>query len=352
MNVGYVKLRYKISKMGLALGFTLLLVASISQGTMGYGQKRFQPMSWEAYWFIFSILSMVVVPLVWISFVIPDPLAALKSVATNDALIAASMGALWGVGALMWAQCLVHLGLSITYGIGMSMSAVIGSLGVLFREENVLQKDSTLWILLGVIIMVAGIFVITVAGVKREKIRGELPDTTSLTKGMLILMLVFAFANGVFSGGLNLGFDRVKVAAETAMAQGALPYNASLIKWIYVFMGGLVVQAGYAFILMVKSKTFNSYKVKGAWKAYITSLITAILWFAPLALYGMSTSILGDLGTVIGWTVYCALAVSTSNIMAIITGEWKGASKALKLMLAGVGVLIVSWVILGYANSL
>ncbi len=66
----------------------------------------------------------------------------------------------------------------------------------------------------------------------------------------------------------------------------------------------------------------------------------------------MSTSILGDLGTVIGWTVYCALAVTTSNIMAIITGEWKDASKALKLMLAGVGVLIVSWIILGYANSL
>ncbi len=338
--------------MGIALGFTLLFVASISQGAMGYGQKRFQPMSWEAYWFIFSILSMLVVPIVWISLVIPDPLAALKSVSVNNALVAASMGALWGVGALMWAQSLVHLGLSITYGIGMSMSAVIGSMGILLKTEGVWEKESTSWIIMGILIMLVGIIIITIAGVKREKIRGELPDTKSLTKGMLILMLVFAFANGIFSGGLNLGFDRVKAASEAAIIQGAQPYNASLIKWMFVFMGGFVVQAGYAFTLMIRNKSFNSYRVKGAWKAYLTSLITAILWFAPLALYGMSTAILGDLGTVIGWTVYCALAVSTSNIMAIGTGEWKGAPKALRIMLLGVGILIISWVLLGYANTI
>lgn len=338
--------------MALLIGFSLLILASISQGTMGFGQKRFQPMAWEAYWFIFSILSMVVVPVVWISFVVPDPLAALKTVPLRNALIAASMGALWGIGALMWAKSLVYLGLSITYGIGMSMSAVIGSLGVLFGGDDVWGKPSTNWILAGTLVMLVGIFIITVAGVKREKFKGQSPNIKSLSKGMLIMAFLFAFANGVFSGGLNIGFEKVQQAATVAVEQGAKPYNAQLIKWVYVFMGGLLIQAGYALIMMIRNKTFNSFTAKGSWVAYVRVTITAILWFAPLALYGMSSSILGKLGSVIGWTVYCALAVATSNIMAIITGEWKGAKKELKLMLGGVGVLIISWIILGYANSL
>lgn len=338
--------------MALLIGFSLLILASISQGTMGFGQKRFEPMAWEAYWFIFSILSMVVVPIIWISFVVPDPMVALKTVPVKNALIAASMGALWGIGALMWAKSLVYLGLSITYGIGMSMSAVIGSLGVLFGGDDVWGKASTNWILVGTFVMLIGILVITIAGVKREKLKGQSTNIKSLSKGMLIMAFLFAFANGVFSGGLNIGFEKVQQAATTAIEQGAKPYNAQLIKWIYVFMGGLVIQAGYAFIVMMRKKTYKTLVVKGSWVAYIRVSITAILWFAPLALYGMSSSILGDLGSVIGWTIYCALAVTTSNIMGIMTGEWKGAKKEMMLMLGGVGVLIISWIILGYANSL
>ena len=168
--------------MGLLMGFLLLVVASISQGVMGYGQKRFQPMSWEAYWFIFSILSMTIVPYIWISFVVHYPVAALQSVAFKDAIFAASMGALWGVGALMWAKSLVYLGLSITYGIGMSMSAIIGSLGVLFKDDGVWAEPSTKWIILGVFIMVIGVSVITKAGVDREKLKGKMPDVKAMSK--------------------------------------------------------------------------------------------------------------------------------------------------------------------------
>ena len=336
----------------LLTGFILLFVASISQGTMGYGQKRFQPMSWEAYWFLFCILSMIAVPFIWINFVIPDPMSALSSVSLQNILIAAFMGALWGVGAIMWAKALVFLGLSITYGIGMSMSAMIGSLGVLFRGDNIWSKTSTYWIIAGIFVVIIGILIITIAGVKREKIKGQLPDVSSLPRKMLILMFIFAFANGIFSSGLPLGFDRVEAASNAAIAQGAAPYNASLLNWVYVFIGGLAVQAGYAFVQMIRNKTFNSFTTKGAWKAYITASITAILWFAPLALFGMSTAVLGDLGKVIGWPVYCALAVIASNIIAYFTGEWKGAMKPFKLMLLGVMVLIVSLILLGYANAL
>ncbi|MGQ1787221.1 MULTISPECIES: L-rhamnose/proton symporter RhaT [unclassified Saccharicrinis] len=336
----------------LLTGFILLFSASISQGTMGYGQKRFQPMSWEAYWFLFCILSMIAVPLIWINIVIPDPVAALQAVATKNMLIAATMGALWGIGALMWAKALVFLGLSITYGIGMSMSAMIGSLGVLFRGENIWVKTSTYWILTGIAVLILGILIITLAGAKREKIKGDLPDVSSLSKGMLVLMFVFAFANGIFSSGLPLGFDRVQVAADTAILQGAEPYNASLLNWVYVFIGGLAIQAGYAFVMMLKNKTFNSFTTPGVWKAYLTASITAVLWFAPLALFGMSTAVLGDLGKVIGWPIYCALAVIASNILAYFTGEWKGAMKPFWQMLLGVFVLIVSLVLFGYADTL
>lgn len=178
-----------------------------------------------------------------------------------------------------------------------------------------------------------------------------MPDVKSLGKGMLVMAFVFAFVNGFFSGGLNFGFVAVKEAADTAIAQGAKPWNASLVQWQFVFWGGLVIQAGYSFILMIKNRSYTSYRTKGAWKAYITCMITAFLWFAALGLYGQASAVLGERGPVIGWTMYIAMSLIMSNALGLITGEWKGAKGPLKLLYIGNAILVISWVILGYANS-
>ena len=81
-------------------------------------------------------------------------------------------------------------------------------------------------------------------------------------------------------------------------------------------------------------------------------MLTAVLWFAALGIYGQGAAIMGNLGPVIGWTMFLALSLVVSNAWGLGGGEWRNAPRPLKILLAGDAVLIISWIILGYANSL
>ena len=78
----------------------------------------------------------------------------------------------------------------------------------------------------------------------------------------------WCFFSGLFSGLLNIGFNRVYSVAEAAVSQGASPANASLVQWIYVFIGGFIVQIIYAVVLLIKNKSYKTYFVSGSGKAF------------------------------------------------------------------------------------
>ena len=128
----------------ISLGILLIFISGFFQGTYGLGMKKYQPLSWEAFWILFSILSMFVIPAIWISLTVPDSLAALCVASEKDIWAAICMGALWGIGALLWGFGIVQIGMSLTYGIGMSMTAISGSLGMLIQMEGVTQMPFSL----------------------------------------------------------------------------------------------------------------------------------------------------------------------------------------------------------------
>jgi L-rhamnose-H+ transport protein len=86
--------------------------------------------------------------------------------------------------------------------------------------------------------------------------------------------------------------------------------------------------------------------------AYKWAVLSALLWFGSLGIYGIGAAKMGELGTVIGWPVFVGLSLIFSNYWAIRSGEWKGAKKPLQIMGIGVGVLILATIILAYSNTL
>ena len=109
---------------------------------------------------------------------------------------------------------------------------------------------------------------------------------------------------------------------------------------------------GYALILLVKNKTFPTFKAEGGFVAYKWAVIAGLLWFAALGVYGQGAALMGDLGPVIGWPMLLGLALIISSVLGVWTGEWKGARGPLKTMLGGIFVLIIAICVLGYSNSL
>jgi L-rhamnose-H+ transport protein len=336
------------------LSIILILFAGFFQGTFGLGMKKFAPLAWEAYWLVFSIIGMLCIPIIWASITVPNVTAAIFSVPTSTLLLAVVFGACWGVGAIMFGLAVNYIGMSIAYGISMGLAAAVGSLVPLARIPNIGANPAVPLIITGVIVMVVGVGIITVAGVLRDKIQmGEGKAIAAIKQGKLFRIgLLFAILNGVFAALLNVGFTYAFPAAKAAVAQGALPRNASLVAWVVVLFGGVIVNVVYAVYLLVKNNSMKTYSTQGASKGIIWALLTAILWFAALGVYGQGAALMGEFGPAIGWTMFLALALVISNGWGIGGGEWKGVPRAFTILMIGNVVLIISWIILGYANSL
>jgi L-rhamnose-H+ transport protein len=330
--------------------FPLLLVAaaSVFQGTFGLGMKNFKPLSWEAWWLIYSLVAMVVLPLAWALAVVPD-LAGSVAAAPSDAVFKGMLfGFLWGVGGILFGLSVAYVGMSLTYGIVMGLASAVGSLVPLAQVPDAASRPAFPFVLAGVALMLLGVVLAAWAGVQRDRAVGPGvgKDTGAFRKGLLI-----AISSGVLSALLNVGFAAAAPIAAKAVERGALVRNSSLAAWVVVLLGAFVMNAGYAGWLLWKNRSAASYASAGAGRAYGWAVLTGVLWFAALGVYGQGAALMGSLGPIIGWPMLLALALIVSNALALRGGEWKGATGPFRVMLAGVGVLMVACCLLGYANS-
>jgi len=337
-----------------SLSIILIILAVLFQGTFGRGMKRYAPVAYEAFWLIFAVVGMIIAPYLWASAVVPDVLAAIASAPVRSILLALGFSAFWGLGALMFGMAINYVGLSIAYGISMGLAAAMGSLVPLFEIPDIGSNPAVPFILAGVVLMVLGVIVVSYAGVLRDKmLAGEAGKISAIKQGKLFKIgLLFAILNGIFSAFLNIGFTKAAPAAQAAVEQGALERNASLVAWVVCLFGGCLVNIIYALVQLVRNKTLPTLTHKGSFKGILWALGTAILFFAALASYGQGAAIMGKLGPVLGWTMFIALALVISNAWGILGGEWKNVPRPFRFLIAGNVLLIVSWIILGYANSL
>lgn len=332
----------------------LILLAGLFQGTFGLGMKKFAPLAWEAFWLIFTVIGMVVIPSCVASVLVPDVWGAITAVPSSDLWRSLVFSACWGVGALMFGLAINYIGMSLAYGITMSLAAAMGSLIPLFGIEDFAAHPAVPWIIAGIVVMVLGVVVLTCAGILREATQARLGQAvTGIRQGrMFYVGLLFAILNGLGAALLNVSFTKAQPAAEAAVAQGVLPRNASLVAWTIALFGGFLVNLAYSLLLLLKNKSFTSYRLPKAHRGIIVALLTSLLWFAALGVYGQGAAIMGNLGPVIGWSMFLALSLVISSLWGLKDGEWKGMTAPLRVLLIGDGVLLISWIILGYANSI
>ncbi len=330
------------------LPLALVLFASIFQGTFGLGMKFMAPLKWESWWLVHATVAMLLFPLIWALIVVPDLFQVIASTPPKAIWIGMLFGFLWGIGGIMFGKSIPYIGISLTYGIVMGTCSAVGSLIPFFQIENASALPAFPWIIAGVVVMIAGVAITAFAGIRRDKLTaaGE-KKTINLRLGLTI-----AFASGVLSALLNVGFANAQPVAEAAQESGVILRNSSLAAWVVVLLGAYVMNAGYAIILLVKNRSWNSFSVPASGKAYIWAIAAGLFWFAALGVYGQGATLMGEMGPVIGWPILLGISLIISNIWAYLNKEWKGAKKPFALLLAGLAVLILATIILAYANSL
>ncbi len=332
-------------------GFIVLMIACMFQGSFGLGMKNYRPFSWEAFWVIFSIIGILIIPIVWTWIEVPGFYQYIAATPPWILAIAAACGFLWGVSAIWYGKGIDCIGMSLTVGINTGVGCSLGSLIPLFILGNMPSSHSLAWLLVGMAVMILGVGIITRAGILKDKESRQ--DASRIRNPKFVSGLVMALASGFGTAAMNIGYTYASRASSLAVEDGINPVSASLIAYVIVFAsGGFISNLGYALWMLNKNNTFSDFSRRGSSFAWFKALLTGGIWFAALGLYAKSTALLGDLGPVIGWIAFLSGALIISNAWGLKTGEWHGYERPKRVMLLGNAVLVLAVVIVGYANGL
>jgi L-rhamnose-H+ transport protein len=335
--------------MGIVQGFALTFLAGSMMGTNLVPLKWTKVWKWENFWFVYSIVSLLIVPFCLAFIFIPHLTTVYASVPFSTLARPFLYGTLWGVAQLGAGICVQKIGLALTGSILNGLCATFGSLTplVLQHSEMLAQRSGQL-LLAATAVMVVGVSLCGWAGFKREKAQ---PDSAAAgqAKGAYLFVMLIAVVSGLLAALLNIALAFGGQIVGLARDQGAAPAWAVFSVWPLALLGGLVVNLAYSMILMSCNHTWKTFAAKPSDIGF--PILGGSIWMIAIAIYSSGTVFLGVLGVSIGWALFQITLILSGNLAGMWTGEWKSSSKKIfNVNLAGVAVLFLATVMMAVAN--
>jgi L-rhamnose-H+ transport protein len=332
--------------MDTTIGFVLVVIAGLMQGSFILPMTLVKNWKWENIWFVFSLLGMVILNLFLAWFFVNDLLEAYSAVASKDFLILGLFGFGWGLGAVFFGIGMDKLGMSIGYPIIMGLTATIGGLVPLFVHHTAdILKPTGLIMIVGTLIVVYGIIICSKAAAQKET------NTNKGFKANLTAGLIIAVAAGALSSLPNIGLSFGAAITEAAINSGTSKAMAGNAIWALFFSVGFIPNLFYTGWLLVKNGTFKLMYSEKSFNNLGLGLLMAIMWIGSFYLYGISSFKLGSLGNIVGWPLFISISILVGNLWGIWRGEWRNSSAAAKRILyRGLTVLILAMIIIGLSN--
>lgn len=322
----------------MVFGFALLLAAGICQGSFGLGYKKYGPFSWAAFWGVYCLLCIAVSAAVaWI--LAPQLWEVLFRNGGQDLLLPVFCGMLWGISAVGFSKAIDKIGMSMVYGVSMGISTIVGSVMPLVLSASLPQGSDAALFWTGLAVTLAGVAVITVAGIKRD----------GGAKGSVV-GIILAVLSGVGSGAMNIGFTETQRIGEELAALGGSYAAVSAARWLPVLVGGSLLGALWCVGELTAKREWGTLVQKGSLRRTAILFGVSIIWYAALLLYGLATEQLGSMGETVGWILFNALALVISSGIGILIGEWKQKRRTRRILLCGNGLLIAAWFCLAFVQ--
>ena len=323
----------------LPLGIVLNLLAGLMAGNCMLPLKFNRLWKWENSWLVFSIVSLVILPWILALSLVNHLFDTYAGLSLTQFGLPFLFGAGWGVAQVMFGISVSRLGLGLAYAIIVGLGAVLGTLVPLFAQHRAeVGLTSIAEILSGVVLMTVGIGLSTWGGQIRERHGGSAQLSRS-AHGYTAAVLL-AIACGVLAPMLNYAFAFGQDIALRAVSQGNTTLRSGYAVWPIGLAGGFLPNLIYSLYLLAKMKSWSLFQAPVPdifWGA-----LMGVLWMGSMALYGMSATYLGHLGTSIGWGLFQIFMIMTATLSGLITGEWKGAPRAARLLLVLGLVFLIS----------
>jgi len=331
--------------MYIIIGLLIIAAGAFCQSSSYVPINKVKSWNWESYWLVQGIFAWLVFPLAGAMLAVPEgeSLFSLYAAYPRESLLTLLFGALWGVGGLTFGLSMRYLGVALGQSIALGACSGLGAiLGPVLTGH---AGDLTFAVIFGVVVMLAGIAVIGIAGGMKS---ASLPDEEkkeavkdfNFPKGLAVALLA-GLMSACFAIGLSFG---APLHWESTQA-----IFASLPATFLVTCGGFVTNAVYCLLQNAKNKSFVDYAKGSVWcNNLIFCVLAGLLWYSQFFGLSLGKGFLADSPVLItfSWCILMALNVTFSNVWGIVLKEWKGVSKKT------VVVLVIGLVILVFSTFL
>jgi L-rhamnose-H+ transport protein len=323
------------------------MIAGFMSGCCMLPVKFVRSWKWENVWLVFSILSLVVIPWSLALAFVGRLFETYRALSAHQLAVPMLLGAGWGIAQILFGVSVKRLGLGIAYAIIVGLSAVLGTVVPFFVQQRALAKEHTLELIIcGVLIMATGIALTAWGGQINERAAAPVRNPVHRSYPLAIFLAVLC---GLMAPMLNYSFAFGQDIAKVAVAFGNQPVRAAYAVWPVGLAGGLVPNLFYSAWLLVKNHTWSLFRSNPP--DFFRSSLMGVLWMGAFAIYGMSATFLGALGTSVGWGLLQIFMIMTAILAGVFTGEWRYASRSAKLLLSiGIAGLTIATVLLAVSN--
>lgn len=311
-------------------------------------QKKVTGWAWQTYWLAQALICWLVLPVVIAFLTIPELILVLKQAPAYAMQNSFLLGMAYGVGGTAFGIAIRYVGFSLTYAIAVGISCVLGTLlpplvsGTL---DEVLKSAGAAYLISGVTLGAAGIFLCGLAGRQKEKDLEKAQQNKSgfsLAKGLPLCLLA-----GILSALYGFSLDQGKPIAEIAGQYGAGNFRVNVI-YIFSNSGAFVTTLLYCLYLHVKEKTFSQYTSGtggGLRMNYLMSVLTGFLWYGQFFFYGLGHVRMGRYEFT-SWAIHMIMLVLFSAVAGLIMKEWRECGIRTKRLLATALIVLISAVLL------
>ena len=336
--------------MPLLIGFLLVLLAALLQGTFVLPMTLVRQWSWEHTWAAFSLLGMFVFNWIITFLLVPNIFAVYSASPVKDLAVLALFGLGWGVGAVLFGLGMERLSMALGYPIIMGLIASLGALIplLLFFPQSLFTSKG-LFLLAGMALVIFGIALCSIAGSRRTPSEGKSATTQSNTFKIGLAIAIFA---GILSCLPNVGVAFGGNVIQAAGSLGVSPASSGNTVWALLFTLGGVANLAYCLYLIISKRTMGQYWNREMPRNLGLSAGMALMWIGSFYLYGAGAAKLGRWGAIAGWPLFISLSIVVGNLWGLWRGEWQGApALARRLLNQGLLVLIVAVVTVALSNT-
>ena len=336
--------------MPLLIGFLLVLLAALLQGTFVLPMTLVRQWSWEHTWAAFSLLGMFVFNWIITLLLMPNIFVVYSASPVKDLVVLALFGLGWGVGAILFGLGMERLGMALGYPIIMGLIASLGALIplLLFFPQSLFTSKG-LFLLTGMALVIFGIALCSIAGSRRTPSEGKSAAARSNTFKIGLAIAIFA---GILSCLPNVGMAFGGNVIQAAASLGVSPASSGNAVWALLFTLGCVANLAYCLYLIISNHTLGQYCNRETPRNLGLSAGMALMWIGSFYLYGAGAAKLGRWGAIAGWPLFISLSIVVGNLWGLWRGEWQGApAHSRRLLNQGLLVLIVAVLTVAFSNS-